>query len=72
MPPRLSLEEALKHGGGVRGPRLLVLDGLLQVLDAVAALPDLLKLPGQDLSAPLAGQTRLLQAQLAHLHVVFA
>lgn len=71
LPPLLSLEETLKHGGGVRGPRLLVLDGLLEVLNAVAALPDLLKLPGQDLGAPLPGQTRLLQTQLAHLHVVF-
>lgn len=72
LPPLLSLEETLKHGGGMRGPRLLVLDGLLEVLDAVAALPDLLELPGQDLCAPLPGQTRLLQTQLAHLHVVFA
>lgn len=68
----VSLEETLKHGGGVRGAGLLVLDGFLQVLDPVAALPDLLELPGQDLGAPLAGQTRLLQAQLTHLHVVFA
>lgn len=68
----VSLEETLKHGGGVRGAGLLVLDGFLQVLDPVAALPDLLELPGQDLGAPLPGQTRLLQAQLAHLHVVFA
>lgn len=68
----VSLEETLKHGGGVRGAGLLALDGFLQVLDPVAALPDLLELPGQDLGAPLPGQTRLLQAQLTHLHVVFA
>lgn len=67
-----SLEETLKHGGGVRGPGLLVLDGFLQVLDSLTALPDFLELPGEDLGTPLPGQTRLLQTQLAHLHVVFS
>ncbi|KAF3844926.1 hypothetical protein F7725_008089, partial [Dissostichus mawsoni] len=41
------------------------------VLNPIAALPDFFKLPGQDLRAPLPGQTRLLQTQLTHLHVVF-
>lgn len=65
-----SLEEILKHGRGVGGPRLLALDGAAQVLDAAAALPDLLKLPGQDLGTPLPGQARLLQTELTHLHVI--
>jgi len=67
---RVSFEQVLEHGGGEGGARLLALDGALQVLHAVAALPDLLKLPREDLGAALPGQARLLQAQLAHLHVV--
>lgn len=67
----VSLEETLKHGGGVCGASLLVLDGFLEVLNSITALPDLLKLPGEDLRPPLPGQTRLLQAQLTHLHIVF-
>lgn len=67
-----SLEHVLQHGGGVGGPRLPALDGAAQVLDAAAALPDLLELARQDLSPPLPGQTGLLQTQLAHLHVVLS
>lgn len=69
---RGSLEETLKHGGGVCGAGLLVLDGFLQVLNSIAAFPDFFKLPGQDLRPPLPGQTGLLQAQFTHLHVVFS
>lgn len=65
-----SLELALQHGGGVGGPRLAALDGGAEVLHAAAALPDLLKLTRENLSPTLPGQTRLLQAQLTHLHVV--
>lgn len=71
-PPRVSFQQALQHGRGVGGARLPVLDGAAEVLDAAAALPDLLELSREYLSAPLPGQARLLQAQLAHLHVVFA
>lgn len=67
----VSLEQTLKHGGGMRGASLLVLDGFLEVLNSVTALPDLFKLPGEDLCAPLPGQTRFLQTQLTHLHIVF-
>lgn len=73
--PRLrapSLEHALQHGCGVGGPRLPALDGAAEVLDPAAAFPDLLKLPGEDLGAPLPREARLLQAQLAHLHVVLS
>ena len=66
------LEHALQHGRGVGGARLPALDGAAEVLDPAAALPDLLELPGEDLGAPLPRQARLLQTQLAHLHVVFS
>lgn len=56
----VSLEETLKHGGGVRRPGLLVLNGFLEVLNSITAFPDFLKLPRQDLRTPLSGQTRLL------------
>lgn len=71
-PRAASLEHALQHGRGVGGSRLPVLDGAAEVLDPAAALPDLLELPGKDLGAPLPGQARLLQTQLAHLHVVLS
>lgn len=67
-----SLEEVLKHGGSVCWAGLLVLNGFLQVLNSITAFPDFFKLPGQDLCPSLPGQTGLLQAQLTHLHVVFA
>lgn len=51
----VSLEETLKHGSGVCGAGLLVLNGFLEVLNPITALPDFLKLPGQDLCAPLPG-----------------
>lgn len=54
------LQEALQHGGGVGGPGLAGLDGAAQVLDPPAALPDLLKLPRQDLRPPLPGQASFL------------
>lgn len=53
-------EQTLEHGGGVRGPRLFVLDRLLKVLNSVAAFPDFFKLSGQDLGPPLPGQSCLL------------
>ena len=65
------LEEALQHGCSVGGPGLVALDGAAQVLDPPTAVPDVLKLPGQDLRPPLPGQARLLQAQFTHLHVIF-
>lgn len=66
------LEQILQHGRGIGGPGLPALDGALKVLDASAALPDLFKLSGQDLSPTLPSQTRLLQIQLTHLHVILA
>lgn len=67
-----SLEHALQHGRGVGGPRLPALDGAAEILDPAATLPDLLELPGKDFRPPLPRQARLLQAQLAHLHVVLS
>lgn len=67
-----SLEHALQHGCGVGGSRLPALDGAAEILDPAAALPDLLELPGEDLSSPLPRQTRLLQTQLTHLHVILS
>lgn len=66
------LEQVLQHGRGIGGPGLSALDGALKVLDASAALPDLFKLPGQDLGTALPSQPCLLKIQLAHLHVVLA
>lgn len=71
-PPPPSLEHVLQHGRGVGGSRLPALDGAAEVLNPAAALPDLLELPGEDLGPPLPRQARLLQAQLAHLHVVLS
>lgn len=67
-----SLEHALQHGRGVGGPRLPALYGAAEILDPAATLPNLLELPGEDLGSPLPRQARLLQAQLAHLHVVLS
>lgn len=66
------LEQVLQHGRGIGGPGLPALDGALKVLDASTALPDLFKLSGQDLSTTLPSQTRLLEIQLTHLHVILA
>lgn len=64
-------QQALQHGSGVCGSGLSALDGVSEVLNSSAALPDLLKLAGQNLSAALPRQTGLLQTQLAHLHIIF-
>lgn len=72
LEPCTLLEQVLQHGRGIGGPGLPALDGALKVLDASAALPDLFELPGQDLSPALPSQTRLLEIQLAHLHVILA
>lgn len=42
----VSLEQTLKHGGGVCGAGLLVLDCFLEVLNSIATFPDFFKLPG--------------------------
>lgn len=64
------LQQVLQHGCGVGGPRLSALDGALKVLDASAALPDFLELSRQNLGAALPSEARLLEVQLAHLHVI--
>lgn len=66
------LEQVLQHGRSIGGPGLPALNGALKVLDASTTLPDLFKLSGQDLSTTLASQTRLLEIQLTHLHVILA
>lgn len=52
-------QQALQHGSGVCGSGLSALDGVSEVLNSSAALPDLLILAGQNLSAALPCQTRL-------------
>lgn len=64
-------QQALQHGSGVCGSGLSALDGVSEVLNSSAALPDLLILAGQNLSAALPCQTRLVQTQLTHLHIIF-
>lgn len=67
---RCSLEKVLEHGGRVGRSGLLAFDGGPKVLDSAAALPDLLKLAGEDLRSTFSREPGLLQTQLAHLHVV--